>query len=171
MRTELNVIVRSEKPEERGEIRVINEAAFGGLDEADLVDRLRHEGVVLASLVAELENKIVGHILFCRMSIDTTTGPVPAVALAPIAVLPEQQRRGVGGHLIRHGVDWLRGRGEQIVIVVGHPDYYPRFGFSIDKARSLANPFPPEAFMALELQPGALDGICGKVRYPDAFGL
>jgi putative acetyltransferase len=65
----------------------------------------------------------------------------------------------------------LRGRGERIVIVVGHPDYYPRFGFSSEKARNLESPFPPEAFMAIELSPGALDGVRGRVRYPAAFGI
>jgi putative acetyltransferase len=88
-----------------------------------------------------------------------------------MAVLPGHQRRGIGERLIRHGLNLLRGRGEQIVIVLGHPDYYPRFGFSSQRARSLASPFPPEALMAMELRPGALDGIRGKVRYPGAFGL
>ena len=166
-----NVIVRSEKPEEHGQIRLVNEAAFGQPDEADLVDSLRNEGVVLASLVAELETRVVGHILFSRMSIETSSDRVSAVALAPMAVLPEQHHRGIGGKLIKHGLDLLRRQGEQVVIVVGHPDYYPRFGFSTDKARSLASPFPPEVFMALELRPSALDGVRGKVRYPDAFGL
>ncbi|MGP8175670.1 MAG: GNAT family N-acetyltransferase [Terracidiphilus sp.] len=163
--------VRSENPEDRAAIRFVNEQAFNRRCEADLVDVLRDQGVVLASFVAEAEKRIVGHILFSRMSIETTGEPVPAVALAPMAVLPEQQGQGIGGKLIRHGLDWLRGEGEQIVIVLGHPAYYPRFGFSADKARSLASPFPPEAFMALELRPGALDGVQGKVRYPDAFGL
>lgn len=166
-----SVILRRENPEDRGAVRSLNETAFGRPDEADLVDRLRNEGAVLASFVAELEKRIVGHILFSRILIETASGPISAVALAPMAVLPEQQRRGVGGQLIRHGLDWLRGRGEQVVIVLGHPDYYPRFGFSSDRARFLANPFPAEAFMALELSPGALDGIRGRVRYPGAFGL
>lgn len=194
------VLLRPENPEDEGEIRLINQAAFGRPDEADLVDRLRAEGAVLASLVAEKEERdekegdkcdgeredkldverenkrgqeerVVAHILFSRMSIETSTGRVAAVALAPIAVLPERQRRGIGGKLIRYGLDLLRGRGERIVIVLGDPDYYPRFGFSRGKARLLESPFPPEAFMALELEPGALDGVRGKVRYAAAFGL
>jgi putative acetyltransferase len=169
-----NVIVRGENREntdERSVVRSINEAAFGGPDEADLVDRMRTEGDALISLVAELEKRIVGHILFSRMWIETPSGPLPAVALAPMAVLPECQRQGIGGRLIRYGLDSLRARGEKIVIVVGYPDYYPRFGFSSEKARSLESPFPVEAFMALELSPGALDGIRGRVVYPAAFGL
>ena len=131
---------------------------------------------MLLSLVAELEQQeterqVVGHILFSRMSIETGTGPIPAAALAPVAVLPDHQRRGIGEQLIRCSLDLLRDQGERIVIVLGHPDYYSRFGFSSDNARFLESPFPPEAFMALELSPGALDGTRGKVRYPAAFGL
>ena len=173
------LLLRPESSEDQGEIHLINEAAFGRPDEADLVNRLRAEGVVLASLVAEDERaearqgdkRIVAHILFSRMSIETGAGRVPAVALAPMAVLPQWQRRGIGGKLIRYGLDLLRERGERIVIVLGHPDFYPRFGFSTDKARFLESPFPPEAFMALVLQPGALDGVRGHVRYAAAFGL
>jgi putative acetyltransferase len=164
-------VIRRENTGDRSTVRSINEAAFGRPDEADLVERLRTEGAVLLSLVAEFEQRIVGHILFSRMSIETGGDPVSAVALAPMAVLPGHQRRGIGERLIRHGLNLLRGRGEQIVIVLGHPDYYPRFGFSSQRARSLASPFPPEALMAMELRPGALDGIRGKVRYPGAFGL
>jgi putative acetyltransferase len=174
MQPEDGVIVRGENTEdaeERSVIHSINRAAFGCQDEADLVDRLRTEGVVLASLVAEIPERIVGHILFSRMSIETTGGSVPAVALAPMAVLSEHQRKGIGGRLIRHGLNLLRGRAEQIVIVVGHPGYYPRFGFSSEKARSLESPFPQDAFMAIELSPGALDGVRGRVRYPAAFGI
>ena len=152
-------------------IRQVNEAAFGGAEEADLIGSLRREGVVLLSLVAALDGRIVGHILFSRMSIDTPSGTAAAVALAPLAVLPRYQRQGIGGKLIREGVDQLRGLGERLVIVVGHPDYYPRFGFSTATARSLESPFPPDAFMALQLMPGVLDGIQGRVRYPRAFGL
>jgi putative acetyltransferase len=156
---------------ERRAVRSIHEAAFGRPEEADLVDNLRSEGTVLLSLVAELEQQITGHILFSRMSIATSTGPVPAAALAPVAVHPEYQRRGIGAQLIRRGLDLLRAQGERIVIVLGHPDYYSRFGFSSEKARYLESPFPPEAFMAIELGPGALEGVRGKVSYPAAFGL
>jgi putative acetyltransferase len=166
-----DTILRRENPDERDAIRAVNEAAFGRPDEADLVDRLRTEGAVLASFVAEQDGRVVGHILFSRMLIETADGSMSSVALAPMAVLPAQQRRGVGAQLIRFGLDWLRGRGEHIVLVLGQPDYYPRFGFSIDRARALKTPFPPDAFMALELVSGALDGVRGTVRYPDAFGL
>ena len=168
-----NLIIRCETTdaEEWLAIHSINEAAFGRPDEANLVDSLRSEGVILASVVAELEKRIVGHILFSRMSIETDGGSIPAAALAPMAVLPKHHRQGIGGHLIRHGLDLLKRRGEHIVIVLGHPDYYPRFGFSSGKARSLESSFPSDALMAMELSPGALAGIRGTVRYPAAFGL
>jgi putative acetyltransferase len=165
------LIIRNEDPRDTPAIRSINEDAFGRPDEADLVDSLRGEGAVLGSLVAEIQDQVVGHILFSRMWIDMVDGPVPAVALAPMAVLTEYQRQGIGQRLVRHGLDLMRSQGERIVIVLGHPDYYPRFGFSVEKARHLESPFPPEAFMALELMPGALIGVQGKVRYAEAFGL
>jgi putative acetyltransferase len=105
------------------------------------------------------------------MWIDQDGGPVPAAALAPVSVLPDHQRRGIGDSLVRNGLGCLRELRERIVIVLGHPDYYSRFGFSSQKARSLESSFSPEAFMALELVPHALYGIRGKVRYPTAFGV
>jgi putative acetyltransferase len=163
--------IRDEQPHDREQVRLVNEAAFGRPDEADLIDKLREEGAVLASFVAEVDGQIVGHILFSRMTVETTLGPVAAVSLAPMAVLPSHQGREVGSRLVRHGLTELRAQGEQIVIVLGHEHYYPRFGFSPEKARDLASPFPPEAFMALELEDGALNGIHGKVRYAAAFVL
>jgi putative acetyltransferase len=164
-------IVRTETAEDHAAIRHVNEAAFGTGEEADLVEALREEGVVLLSAVAIVDDEIVGHVLFSRMSIDTAAGSVDAVALAPVAVIPARQRQGIGGQLIRYGLDGLREAGERIVIVVGHAAYYPRFGFSSERGRPLGNPFPPDAFMALELVPGALDGVRGWVQYPRAFRL
>jgi putative acetyltransferase len=157
--------------DERAAIRAVNAVAFRGSDEADLVDRLRASGHALISLVAVFEGSLAGHIMFSRMWINTSPGLISAVALAPVAVLPEHQRKGIGRLLIRHGLELLRGRGERIVIVVGHPAYYPRFGFSPDKAKTLESPFPSEAFMAMELTAGALDGIRGSVVYPPVFGI
>jgi putative acetyltransferase len=168
---ELEISIRGERFEDRREVGEVNEAAFGRPDEADLVDRLREEGVVVLAMVAEFDSQIVGHILFSRMAIETAEGDVAAVSLAPMAVLPGHQGRQVGSRLVRHGLAELRARGERIVIVLGHKDYYPRFGFSSDKARNLLSPFPPEAYMALELVEGALKSVRGAVRYAAAFGL
>ncbi len=171
MDTESPALVRDEKPCDRERVRRVNEAAFGRSDEADLVERLQVEGAVLLSLVAESDGQIIGHILFSRMTVETGQGSVAAVSLAPMAVLPGYQGRQVGSQMVRLGLTRLRDRGERIVIVLGHEHYYPRFGFSSAKARCLASPFPPEAFMALELFDGALEGVRGAVRYPAAFGL
>ena len=165
------VVVRPETIADYAGIRLVNEAAFGGAEEADLVESLRASGAALLSLVAETDGQVVGHILFSRMSIDTTLAPIAAVALAPVAVLPQWQRQGIGDALIRRGLDLLRESTERIVIVVGHAGYYPRFGFSTALARSLEGPFPRDVFMALELSAGALDGVSGRVRYPEAFGI
>jgi putative acetyltransferase len=165
------VLIRSERDGDRQAIYAVNEAAFGGRDESELVDRLRDDGSALLSLVAEIGGVVAGHILFSRMFIETAEGLLPAAALAPMAVLPKSQRQGIGAALIRSGLDAMRRQGERIVIVVGHPSYYPRFGFSPGLAAALESPFPPEAFMALELAPGALDGIRGKVRYAKPFGI
>ena len=161
----------TDSADECATVRAVNEAAFGGSDEADLVDKLRGSDHSLISLVDELESGIVGHIMFSRMWINTSSGLTSAVALAPVAVLPRHQRKGIGSLLVQHGLKLLRGRGERIVIVVGHPDYYPRFGFSTDGAKSLESPFPREAFMAMELHTGALEGVQGSVVYPPAFGI
>jgi putative acetyltransferase len=157
--------------DERAAIRAVTEAAFGGSEEADLIDRLRSDDHALLALVAELEGSIVGHIMFSRMWIRASSGLVSAVALAPVAVLPRHQSNGIGSLLIRRGLELLRDRSEKIVIVLGHPAYYSRFGFSTDQASSIESPFPRHAFMAMELQNGALDGIQGSAVYPPAFGI
>ena len=166
-----SALVRPETAGDFAGIRRVNESAFGTSEEADLVDSLRNDGDVLVSVVAVLDQQIVGHILFSRMSIDTKAARIPAVALAPMAVAPSYQRQGIGGRLIARGLDDLRALSERIVIVVGHPTYYPRFGFSSERARSLEHPFAPDAFMVLELSRDALDGVRGRVRYPPAFRL
>jgi putative acetyltransferase len=171
MDTESPLFIKDERPCDREQVRKVNEAAFGRSDEADLIDRLRVDGAVLLSLVAEFDGQIVGHILFSRMTVETAHGSIAAVSLAPMAVLPDHQGRQVGSQLVRLGLSRLRDLGERIVIVLGHEHYYPRFGFSSEQARCLVSPFPPAALMALELSEGALAGVHGAVRYPPAFGL
>jgi len=163
-------LIREETPDDVESIRQVNRAAFGAEAEAHLVDRLRSEGLVITSLVAVEDGRIVGHILFSELPVETKDGLLRVAALAPMAVLPEFQLRGIGSALVGHGLAACRERGQVGVLVVGHPAYYPRFGFSAAAAKKLLSPFSGDAWMALEFVPGALAGVAGTVRYPEAFG-
>src|SRR5262249_17819848 len=121
-------------------------------------------------LVAEKDEQVVGHILFSDLTIITKAGTVPALALAPMAVLPECQNRGIGSALVRRGLEVCKEQGHRIVAVLGHPHFYLRFGFSAQLASTLASPFGgEESWMALELVPGALADVRGRVDYPPPF--
>lgn len=159
---------RDESPADRARIHGLVEAAFASRVEADLVDQLREEGVVISSLVAVCDGEIVGHALFSQVWID---GEVPATlaSLAPLAVRPDWQRGGIGAALVTKGIDACRSAGYAGIIVVGEPHYYARFGFSPDLVAHLASPYAGDAFMGLELMPGAIARLRGTVRYPRAF--
>jgi len=164
------LIVRLERPGDAGAIRAVEVAAFGQPDEADLVDALRESGDAVVSAVAEDSGRIVGHVLFSRLTIHADGGEVvAALALAPMAVLPERQRQGIGSALLTEALRECRARGERIVIVLGHLEFYPRFGFSRERASRLDSEFQCEAFMALELEAGALQGLAGRVEYAAPF--
>ena len=147
--------------------------AFGQEDEGLLIAKIRRSDGFdpSLSLVAEIEGDVVGHILFSRIYIETESGDVPALALAPMAVLPNHQNRGIGSQLVRTGLDISRQAGHAIVVVLGHPDYYPRFGFQQASQVGVRSPFdvPDDVFMVQGLIPGALDAGAGLVRYPAAF--
>ena len=164
------ISIRPESPEDRMAVRTVNHRAFGGDEEADLVERLHADGLVIASLVAMSGGKVVGHILFSWLLVESQSRSIRAAALAPMAVLPGHQRQGIGGALIRAGLEACRNAGVEAVIVLGHQTYYPRFGFSADTALRLQAPFSGPAFMALELTHGVL-ARGGRVEYPAAFGL
>ena len=142
----MNLAIRREGASDHEAIRQVNQLAFGRDDEARLVDALRDGGYVHLSLVAEVDGNVVGHILFSELPIITESGVVAALALAPMAVAPEQQRRGIGSRLVERGLDACREDGHRIVIVLGHPEFYPRFNFSAELARPLASPFSMPAF-------------------------
>jgi len=163
------MVIRHETAEDADAVRAVLLAAFGGDDEATLVGLLRNHGDVVASLVAVADNEVAGHVMFSRLAIRTDADVLRAVALAPLAVLPAFARRGIGSALVREGLRLLRDLGETVVIVVGDPAYYARFGFSTELARRLRSRYSGPAFMALPLTPDALDGVSGDVKYPAAF--
>jgi len=161
--------IRPETADDHEAIRDVVRAAFGRDDEARLVDALRDEGYVRTSLVAMEAGRVAGHILFSELTIVAADGPIAALALAPLAVAPGRQRRGIGSALVRHGLDVCREQGQRIVVVLGERRFYERFGFSPTLARPLESPFSGESWLATELAPGALAGIRGRVQYARPF--
>jgi putative acetyltransferase len=168
--------IRSETPFDIKDIFAVHNDAFAQDGEARLVNALRNDGDFTAdlSLVAVHDDRIIGHVLFPPITIesaDATQKSVPARALAPLGVDPAFQCQGVGAALLNEGLKTCRHLGHGAVIVVGHPGYYPRFGFSTARTFGITAPFPcpDEAFMAIELIHGALDDVHGMVRYPPAF--
>lgn len=172
-RQHVSVAIRPEQPEDRQAIHRLNQSAFGGDTEARLVVALRASPAFVPglSLVAVEGRQIVGHVLFTRLRVTEAGVARPALALAPMAVLPARQKRGIGSALVRRGLTEARELGHQVVIVLGHPGYYPRFGFQPARPLGIRAPFeaPTEAFLVLGLQPGALDGFRGLVEYPAEF--
>lgn len=166
------ITVRAETAEDYAWVRRVNEAAFGRPEEAALVDALREVARPFVSLVAADEGQVVGHIFFSPVSIEADGGAHEATGLAPMAVLPEYQRRGVGSLLVREGLRECLRAGHTIVVVLGHAQYYSRFGFerASDKGLRCEYEVPEEAFMVTELRPGALDGVRGLVKYHEVFG-
>jgi putative acetyltransferase len=159
-------MIRHARPADHPAIRQIVAAAFGQADEADLVERLRAGGDVVFELVEEEAGEIVGHVLYSRLWADSVN---LYAALAPLAVRPDRQRDGVGKRLTEASIETARDFGAHAVMVLGHPDYYPRFGFSRDAAAKVKSPYSESpAFMALALEAGALDEPL-LVAYPDAF--
>jgi putative acetyltransferase len=166
-----DVTVRPEFAADRLAVRRVNVLAFGTPEEADVVEALHRDGLVLTSIVAEEAGVVVGHILFSRMWVDSAAGAIDAVCLAPMAVVASHQRRGIGSALVRQGIVEMQARGERVMIVVGHPEYYPRFGFEPARRHGITSPFPDAAFMVRELREGGLEGVAGAARYPAAFGI
>ncbi|UCE41198.1 MAG: N-acetyltransferase [Candidatus Aminicenantes bacterium] len=167
------ITVRVERNEDIGAIHLVNRMAFGQEDEAVLVQRIRESSgfIPALSLVAVKDSRVVGHILFSQIHIVTPKEDVAVLSLAPMAVLPEFQNLGIGSQLVNTGLEKCRESGHTIVVVIGHPQYYPRFGFvpAGKKGLDLLFSVPAEAFMVCELLPNALDGIEGTVIYPPEF--
>jgi len=163
--------IRGEKSGDIEVIHYVNEQAFGQKEEAVLVDRLRDKGVVTLSLVALEDDSIVAHILFTPVTIESDGAKYDAITLAPMAVLPHYQHKGIGAQLINNALEQCKRLGHNIVVLIGHPEYYPRFGFVQAKPKGLLSEFevPDEAFMVVELVDKALDGVSGEVRFQPEF--
>jgi putative acetyltransferase len=164
-------IIREEGYRDDAAIRVVHRAAFRQEDEGKLVDRLRSEGLLVVSLVAEEGGLVVGHAAFSDLRVDTQKGRIAAVALAPVGVVPEYQRCGIGSELIRQGMQLCRERFRSLALVVGDPKYYSRFGFSSELARAFQCKYSKlgDAWMAAELVEGCARELVGLVKYPAVF--
>lgn len=166
------ISIRLERSEDIGQVLFINRQAFEQLVESRIVDALHKTCPDLLSLVADDDNRLVGHILFSPVAIEGTGRKVMGMGLSPMAVLPACQRKGIGSALVRHGVALLRERNCPFISVLGHPEFYPRFGFEIASKYDLSSQWagvPDEAFMVLILNDGIMKGVSGIVRYRDEF--
>ena len=166
--------IRQEITNDKKEVYEVNSIAFGQDNEAKLVNLLRESKAFIPelSLVATVETKLVGHILFSKIIIiDENGNEFESLALAPVAVRPEFQRKGIGRQLIKSGLNKARELKYKSVIVLGHKHYYPKFGFKPVDKWNIKAPFdvPAEFFMGLELVKDGLKGISGTVRYPKEF--
>jgi putative acetyltransferase len=158
--------VREEENGDLDAIARVHQAAFERSAEAQLVLELRAEGLALASHVALEGDRLVAHALYSRMHVDTPGGPVAAVALGPIAVIPERQGKGLGGAVIRAGLAAIRARGERLILVLGHPAYYPRFGFDPAVGARISAPWSGSAWMGMDLRG---EPVTGSARYPEPW--
>jgi putative acetyltransferase len=162
--------IRPETEADRAAVRTVNDTAFETSAEADLVEALHRKGVSLVSLVAEVDGRVVGHILFSPVFV-TEHADLNFMGLAPMAVVPDYQRKGIGSALVRQGLARCKDLGCRAVVVIGHAEYYPRFGFVPAHKYALRCEYdvPADVFMVAELEPGALKGRSGSVRYDDLF--
>lgn len=163
--------IRPESDIDGEAIRHVHQQAFGGDAEANLVDALRDGGFVEVSYVVETDGEVIAHILFSKVKIITKGKTVDALSLAPMAVLPRHQRKGIGTRLLWKGITASAKLGHRIAFVLGHPTFYSEFGFSAKLARRVESPFGGggEAWMAMELWPDSLKGIEGRVEFSPPF--
>jgi putative acetyltransferase len=162
-------LIRPEREEDAAAVRHVHETAFPTAAEANLVDRLRAGGKAVIALVAEDGDSIVGHVLFSPIALEPLAGTV-GLGLAPVAVLPDHEKHGVGRRLIQNGLAECRAWGAGFVVVIGDPPYYGRFGFEPAEKHGLRNEYGAgEGFMVFELTSGALPPPGTLVKYAPEF--
>ncbi|HEY7289579.1 MAG TPA: N-acetyltransferase [Vicinamibacterales bacterium] len=163
--------IRDERPSDIESIRRVNVAAFGRPAEGDLVDALRSQAVPIISLVAEDGGDVVGHVLLSPVIVVGAASAPSLLGLAPMAVTPARQRQGIGSGLVQEGLERCRRTNVGAVVVLGHAEYYPRFGFVSASRYSLRCEYdvPDEVFMVRELRDGALKDVAGVIRYHPLF--
>ena len=168
---EMTVTIRNERPEDIAAIDSVNHKAFGQPQESQLVHALRKNGGVLLSLVAALNHRVVGHILYTPVSVGRNGQKMIGSGLGPMAVLPEYQRQGIGSQLVATGNERLRQSGYPFIVVLGHAEYYPRFGFKPASEYFIRSEWevPDNAFMILVLDQLKMAGISGVARYRQGF--
>ncbi len=164
------MLIRAEEQRDWASVHAVNVSAFETPAEANLVNTLREQAQPLISLIAEDDDAIVGHIMFSPVTLSGHLA-LRIMGLAPMAVAPGHQRKGIGSALVRAGLEQCKQLGFGAVVVLGHPAYYPRFGFSSSARFGIGCEYdvPEEVFMVAELQAGFLDGASGKVKYHAAF--
>ncbi|WP_078548597.1 GNAT family N-acetyltransferase [Litchfieldia alkalitelluris] len=170
----MNYFIRSENEKDYAGIREVNIVAFNKENEAKLIEAIRGSNLFIPelSLVAVSEKQeILGHILFSEIILATEGGEIPTIGLAPMAVKPEYQNMGIGSALVKRGLDLCKTLGYSHVFVLGHPNFYPKFGFAASSLYGIESPFPvpEEVFMAIEIDKDSLSGLQGKIKYPPAF--
>jgi putative acetyltransferase len=164
-------IIRAEEEGDYPQVARVVELAFGQPEEARLIEALRPVAHPNISLVAVAEDQVVGHIFFSPVTIESDTAIFTAMGLAPLAVLPEYQNQGVGSRLVWEGLKECLMIGHNVIVVLGHPGYYPRFGFTTAKLKGIGCEYDvaDDHFMVAELEPGALKGRKGVVKYHPEF--
>jgi putative acetyltransferase len=163
----VQIEIRPERPGDIPAIRDVNRRAFGQEQEANIVDALRSSGNASLSLVAALDDQVIGHIMYSPVEV----GPARGAGLGPMAVVPEHQRQGVGSKLVEAGNEHLKDCGCPFIVVLGHPEYYPRFGFIPARVLGISCEWkvPDEAFLVLLLDPEKARGMGGLAKYRHEF--
>lgn len=168
-----DLIIRNESVADHSAVYDVNQIAFNRVDEAEIVDAVRRLARPIVSLVAVLHDRVIGHILFSPVDVNSERKSPGAMALGPVAVLPDFQGQGIGTSLIKEGLERCGQLGQSVIFVLGHPDYYPRFGFRPASSRGLyfkSRDFD-RYFFVLELQADSADNLSGEVRYLPPFDI